>query len=44
MIAMIWGGGYILKKIDWTQPIDEPIKVSLIQGNIDQLINNRNIL
>jgi len=42
MIAIIWGGGFILKKIDWTQPIDKPIKVSLIQGNIDQLIKWNN--
>lgn len=34
--ACVWIGGGFLKTADWTRPIDEPIKVTLIQGNISQ--------
>jgi apolipoprotein N-acyltransferase len=34
LITMIWSFGYYLTKINWTKPIDEPIQVSLVQGNI----------
>lgn len=37
-ILLIWCGGHLLKKINWTQPLDESFNVSLIQGNIDQSI------
>ena len=32
----LWGAGYGLQQLDWTRPQGEPIKVSLIQGNIPQ--------
>ncbi|MGR8952076.1 MAG: apolipoprotein N-acyltransferase [Gammaproteobacteria bacterium] len=32
----IWGAGSYLKTVSWTQAIGEPIKVTLIQGNISQ--------
>ena len=35
-LVVIWLGGYFLSGISWTQKIDEPIKVSLIQGNVEQ--------
>ena len=36
LIIAIWTGGYLLKKIEWTEPNGEPIRVSLIQGNVKQ--------
>jgi apolipoprotein N-acyltransferase len=35
-IVVIYLGGFLLGLINWTQPVDEPVKVSLIQGNIPQ--------
>ena len=34
--ALLWTGGAVLKGYEWTQPVGEPISVSLIQGNIPQ--------
>ncbi|WP_081880952.1 apolipoprotein N-acyltransferase [Methylotenera sp. L2L1] len=28
--------GYLLKQVEWTTPIDKPLSVSLLQGNIEQ--------
>ena len=36
-VAAIWLGGYFLSQINWTQAIGEPIKVSLVQGNVEQM-------
>jgi apolipoprotein N-acyltransferase len=36
IVASIWLAGAGLKLITWTKPIGEPLKVSLIQGNITQ--------
>jgi apolipoprotein N-acyltransferase len=36
ILVPIWLTGYALKQIDWTEPAGEPIKVSLLQGNIPQ--------
>ena len=38
IVLVIWAGGYLLKPVLWTQPIDKEIKVSIIQGNIPQQI------
>lgn len=38
MLLAIWFGGQALKTQQWTQPVDKPIKVSLIQGNVPQAI------
>jgi len=35
-IAIIYLCGFLLGLVNWTQPVGEPIKVSLIQGNIPQ--------
>jgi len=35
-ILIIWGAGFALMQINWTEPTGEKIKVSLIQGNIPQ--------
>ncbi len=34
--ALLWGGGALLGGVEWTQPLDAPLKVSLVQGNIPQ--------
>lgn len=35
-LLLIWGGGALLKTVKWTQAIGEPIKITLVQGNIGQ--------
>ncbi|MDR4514131.1 apolipoprotein N-acyltransferase [Nitrosomonas sp.] len=35
-LALIWIGGFGLQFINWTQPVGEPVTVSLLQGNIEQ--------
>lgn len=35
-LAGIWLTGFVLMQVNWTEPVDKPIKVSLIQGNIAQ--------
>ncbi len=35
-LLSIWGVGSYLQSISWTQTIGEPIKVSLLQGNLSQ--------
>lgn len=36
VILVIYIAGYLVTLIEWTEPVDEPVKVSLIQGNIPQ--------
>jgi len=38
VLVMIWAGGAVLKTIDWTRAEGEPLRVSVIQGNIEQSI------
>jgi apolipoprotein N-acyltransferase len=33
---LLWMSGWILDGVSWTSPVGEPLRVSLIQGNIDQ--------
>jgi apolipoprotein N-acyltransferase len=35
-LLLIWGAGGWLKTVQWTQAIGEPIKITLVQGNIGQ--------
>ncbi len=35
-LLVLWGAGAALRGIEWTQPQGEPLKVSLLQGNIPQ--------
>ncbi len=37
-VFALWVVGPFLKNIDWTQPVGEPIKTAIIQGNIPQQI------
>ncbi|MCW9047703.1 MAG: apolipoprotein N-acyltransferase [Gammaproteobacteria bacterium] len=36
IITVIYISGYLLGLISWTEAVDEPVKVSMIQGNITQ--------
>jgi apolipoprotein N-acyltransferase len=36
LVVLIWGVGFALKQISWTEPAGEDIEVALIQGNIPQ--------
>lgn len=36
LLAVVWLSGWGLQSIAWTQPVDQPIQVSLLQGNIPQ--------
>jgi apolipoprotein N-acyltransferase len=36
LVAFLLASGQLLKYIEWTEPVGEPISVSLIQGNIAQ--------
>ena len=38
VIMVIWTGGSVLKSEQWTQPTDDDIQVSIIQGNVPQAI------
>ncbi|VVC82531.1 apolipoprotein N-acyltransferase [Sideroxydans sp. CL21] len=35
-LILLWSGGAALRSIEWTHPRGEPLKVSLLQGNIPQ--------
>lgn len=35
-LVLIWGGGSLLKFVEWTKPINSPTSVALLQGNISQ--------
>lgn len=35
-LMLIWGAGLGLQAVQWTHAMGEPIKITLIQGNIDQ--------
>jgi apolipoprotein N-acyltransferase len=36
MLAVLWLGGWGLQQLEWSTPQGEPVKVSLLQGNIGQ--------
>ena len=36
ILALLWLSGAALRAVEWTQPQGEPLKVSLLQGNIEQ--------
>ena len=38
LLVLIWAGGGLLKTVAWTEPVDAPIQVSLVQGNIAQSV------
>lgn len=36
-LIVIWLAGYFFSQINWTDKTDNPIKVSLVQGNVEQI-------
>ncbi|MCQ8127200.1 apolipoprotein N-acyltransferase [Methylomonas rivi] len=36
ILCAIWGGGWLLRGVQWTHAVGEPIQVTLLQGNIAQ--------
>jgi len=36
-VMAIWLGGYSLSLVDWTEATGNPLKVSLVQGNVEQI-------
>jgi apolipoprotein N-acyltransferase len=36
VLLALWAGGWALKQVSWTDPVGEPVSVSLIQGNVAQ--------
>jgi apolipoprotein N-acyltransferase len=38
IVVLIWGAGFALKQVSWTQPAGDPIEVALIQGNVPQAV------
>lgn len=37
LLAGIWLGGYLLAMVSWSQPLGQPLKVALVQGNLPQI-------
>lgn len=37
VVLLIWMSGFLLQRYDWTQPVDKPLSVALVQGNLPQL-------
>jgi apolipoprotein N-acyltransferase len=35
-LLVVWGGAWFAGKLEWTEPAGAPLRVSLIQGNIEQ--------
>ncbi|MGB5338636.1 MAG: apolipoprotein N-acyltransferase [Gammaproteobacteria bacterium] len=35
-VTLLWGGGYLFGRMEWTQPYDRGLQVRLVQGNIAQ--------
>lgn len=36
MGVLVWGGGFALGAMTWTTPLGEPVRTTLIQGNVPQ--------
>jgi apolipoprotein N-acyltransferase len=36
ILLALWAGGWGLKQVEWTEPVGEPVTVTLLQGNIPQ--------
>ncbi len=37
LVVLLWSGGVLLSGIHWSVPVGEPLRVSLIQGNVAQI-------
>jgi len=36
VLSLLWGGGWLLTQKDWTSQSGDPVKVSIIQANVEQ--------
>ncbi len=36
LLLLLWGGGALLERVEWTTPVGGPLRVTLIQGNVPQ--------
>jgi apolipoprotein N-acyltransferase len=36
LLVLLWGGGYLLDEVQWTEPRGDALQVALVQGNISQ--------
>jgi len=36
IVGLLWGGGYLLERVEWTEPRERALQVKLVQGNIAQ--------
>ena len=34
LLLLLWAGGWLAGKMEWVQPVNGPVRVSLIQGNV----------
>lgn len=37
LAVVVWFAGWGLKSVEWSQPVDKPLKVAVVQGNLPQL-------
>jgi apolipoprotein N-acyltransferase len=35
-LLLVWGAGLLLRQVAWSEPAGKPLKVALLQGNIEQ--------
>jgi apolipoprotein N-acyltransferase len=40
-LALLWVGGALAGRVDWTKPAGEPFRASLLQGNVEQRLKWR---
>lgn len=36
LVVLVWGGGALLDRVTWTSRLGEPVRTTLIQGNVPQ--------
>jgi apolipoprotein N-acyltransferase len=41
LLALLWLGGWLAGTIEWTRPVDGPVRVALVQGNVPLAIKWR---
>ncbi len=34
ILILLWAGGWLAGKVDWVQPVNGPVRVTLVQGNV----------
>lgn len=34
LVAALWAGGWLAGQVEWTRPVDGPVPVALVQGNV----------